>query len=53
MEATHFVAGPWFTVEESGADWKHLDTIVLSHGERYENGRVEIRLRLEETNYEG
>lgn len=53
MEATHFVAGPWFTVEETGGPWKDLDGIVLSHGDRYETGRVEIRMRLEETNYEG
>ncbi len=43
------MAGPWFAVQESGGDWQHVDTIRISNGERHERVRVELRVRLAET----
>ena len=48
MEGVHFVAGPWFTVRESGDDWHTLDTIWISNGKTDDRARVELRLELEE-----
>jgi hypothetical protein len=49
VEGRHTVAGPWFTVQESGSDWQHLETIWLSDGAQEQTPvRVEIKLRLEE-----
>ena len=42
------MAGPWFTVRESGDDWQTLDTIWISNGNTNDRARVEIRLELEE-----
>jgi hypothetical protein len=42
------VAGPWFTVHESGDGWRELATIWLSNGERDLKARVEIFIELEE-----
>ena len=40
------MAGPWFTVQKDGDNWERLDTVWLSNGERDDQARVEIRLRL-------
>ena len=48
MEGRHFVAGPWFSVQKSGADWKRLDTVWLSNGLEQERVHVEIKVRLED-----
>lgn len=47
MEASHFVAGPWFTVERSGGEWEPIDTVWLSDGERTVEAHVEIKMELE------
>lgn len=47
MEGRHFAAGPWFTVEKSGNDWKRLDTVWLSDGKTQRRVHVEIKLKLE------
>ncbi len=43
------MAGPWFTVQESGEGWKHVDSIWISNGVDHEKVRVEIRVQLEES----
>lgn len=48
MEGQHFAAGPWFTVQKSGDDWKELDTVWLSNGSEHVQVKVEIRMALEE-----
>ena len=48
MEGVHFVAGPWFTVQQTGSDWETLDRIWLSNGDRDDPAQVQVRLRLEE-----
>lgn len=40
------MAGPWFTVLEDGADWKTLDTILLSTGTGHISARVQCKLKL-------
>jgi len=42
----HFVAGPWFTVQTSGSDWKLLDTIWISNGKENAKARVELKVEL-------
>ncbi len=42
------MAGPWFTVVESGNEWQELDSIWISNGSDHERVRVEIQVRLEE-----
>ncbi len=42
------MAGPWFTVRESGSDWHTLDHIWLSDGKTNDRARVDIRIELEE-----
>ena len=46
------MAGPWFTVQQSGADWEHLDTIWISNGQHNDKAQVELRVELEEVDYE-
>ena len=41
------MAGPWFTVRESGGAWQTVETIRLSDGARDERVRVELRVELE------
>ena len=41
------MAGPWFTVVRSGAEWQTLETIRLSNGSETERVRVEIKVELE------
>jgi hypothetical protein len=53
VEGRHFVAGPWFTVQETGADWETLETFWLSDGGNEQTRvRVDIKLRLEELRHE-
>lgn len=42
------MAGPWFTVQESGSDWQELGRVWISDGQQDCMGRIEIRLELEE-----
>ena len=42
------MAGPWFTVQESGEEWKQVDSIWISNGERHARVRVEMRVQLQE-----
>jgi hypothetical protein len=46
VEGVHFVAGPWFTVQQAGGDWFTLDRVWLSNGKDDRGGQVQIRLRL-------
>jgi hypothetical protein len=47
VEGTYFGAGPWFTVQESGADWEVIDHITLSDAETQIPVTVEIKMSLE------
>ena len=47
MEGTHFAAGPWFTVQESGSGWNQLGTIELGDGATTEIVNVEFRVDFE------
>jgi len=47
VEGRHFGAGPWFTVTESGEDWRTIDQIMLSNGDSQTSVRVEIKMSLE------
>ncbi|MEO8498493.1 MAG: hypothetical protein ABI614_28195 [Planctomycetota bacterium] len=40
------MAGPWFTVQESGEDWKTLSSIWISNGQEDIKGRIDVRVRL-------
>jgi peptidyl-tRNA hydrolase len=40
------VAGPWFTVQASGADWQKLEHIWISNGQQDIEGHVEIKVEL-------
>ena len=42
------MAGPWFTVQSAGSDWKTLDSVWISNGTRSEKAVVQIRLELTE-----
>ena len=44
------MAGPWFTVLESGTEWHPIDTLLISDGGAHERARLEIRIELEEAN---
>jgi hypothetical protein len=44
VEGTHFAAGPWFTVLESGSGWTRLGTIELGNGAATEIVTVEYRV---------
>jgi hypothetical protein len=44
----HLVAGPWFTVQESGTYWEDFDVIWISNGEDHDRVRVEMRVGLAE-----
>lgn len=44
MEGRYSVAGPWFTVHKIGDDWKTLDEIWISNGERNDRARVQARV---------
>jgi len=48
VEGTHFAAGPWFTVQESGQDWEILDHIFLSDGDGQTPVTVQIKMWLPE-----
>jgi len=39
----HFAAGPWFTVQQPG-EWKTVDTITVSDGDRTATAAVELQL---------
>ena len=41
------MAGPWFTVQESGNDWQRLEHIWISNGQQDCEGHVEIKVELE------
>ena len=40
------MAGPWFTVQESGEEWKKISNIWISNGQDDCKGRIEMRIRL-------
>ena len=40
------MAGPWFTVQESGDDWREISKIWISNGQADCKGRIEMKLRL-------
>ena len=40
------MAGPWFTVRESGDGWAHLGDVWLSDGQTDGGARLEYRVRL-------
>ncbi|HJN10027.1 MAG TPA: hypothetical protein QF564_15175 [Pirellulaceae bacterium] len=40
------MAGPWFTVQESGEQWKEISKIWISNGNNDCKGRIEMRIRL-------
>ena len=42
------MAGPWFSVQKSGDDWKLLETIWISDGTKTIRARVEYRVELAE-----
>ena len=42
------MAGPWFTVQESGEAWRHVDSIWISNGKGHEKVTVEVRVQLED-----
>lgn len=50
MEGVHFVAGPWFTVEQQNR-WQRYETIWISNGADNLRGRLEIHLSLCEKSY--
>jgi hypothetical protein len=39
------VAGPWFTVQKSGGDWKQLDEIWLNIDGKNIKARVECKMQ--------
>ncbi len=40
------MAGPWFTVLESGREWHEISKIWISNGQVDCKGRIEVRIRL-------
>ena len=52
MEGVHFVAGPWFMVQESGSNWQTIDNIWISNGAKNSRARVDFRIEFEEVNHE-
>lgn len=46
------MAGPWFTVHESGSDWQELGTVWISNGTRDCQGVIEIKVQLEQNDEE-
>ena len=40
------MAGPWFTILESGDEWKEISQIWISNGHDDCKGRIEVRIRL-------
>ncbi len=38
------MAGPWFAVHRVGDDWKTLDTIWISNGDKTDKAVVQTRL---------
>jgi len=46
------VGGPWFSVHETGADWKTLDTFWFADGPLRETVRIELRVTLDEAETE-
>jgi hypothetical protein len=42
------VAGPWFAVHRSGDDWQDLGQVWISNGRQDCQGRIQIRIELEE-----
>jgi hypothetical protein len=40
------VAGPWFTVQKTGDDWRELGQLWISNGEQDGKGRIEVKLAL-------
>ena len=45
MEGVHFVAGPWFTVQQNGKQ-QRLDTIWVSDGQRNVTAHLGVKIRL-------
>ena len=41
------MAGPWFTVQESGDNWQQLGHIWISNGKDDCQGDVEIKIEME------
>lgn len=42
------MAGPWFTVQQTGSDWHTVENVWISNGEKTDNVQVQIRLELQE-----
>jgi hypothetical protein len=40
----HFVAGPWFTVQNVEDQWQELSHIWISNGQNDWEGKVEIKV---------
>jgi hypothetical protein len=47
------VAGPWFTVQESGEAWKTLSSLWISNGQEDIKGRIDVRVRLTKSGTQG
>ena len=42
------MAGPWFTVQESGNTWETIETIWISNGDEHQRVHVQLWTRLED-----
>ena len=40
------MAGPWFTVQESGSQWQKLGQVWISNGDKDCKGQIEIKLEM-------
>ena len=45
------MAGPWFTVHQSGGDWQEMGQVWISNGKSDCKGRFEVRAEFEEDNH--
>jgi hypothetical protein len=46
VDGSQFVAGPWFTVTQSGDDWKQVAELYLTDGSKTVMARVEYKIEL-------
>ena len=46
------MAGPWFTVRESGSEWQELGRVWLSDGAHDGGASLQYRVRLEGDDWE-
>ncbi|QDU93661.1 hypothetical protein [Lignipirellula cremea] len=40
------MAGPWFTVHQTGSDWQDLGSVWISDGATDQHGMFQIRVEL-------